>query len=139
MANPTRFRPLSAQVNASGLGQVLAGNLTTTNNTATAVQSVPVPSNASIYISVVMVGRRTDGVNAGDTAIAKLECVYKNVGGVLTQIGADTASLPYASTSINASVASSAINGSQVDLRIAGVVGATIDWQITSGTAQLAF
>jgi hypothetical protein len=84
---------------------------------------------------VTFVGRRTDASNTGDGAVATLTCAYKNVGGTVTQIGSDTVALPYASTSINASAASSAVASNVVQLKIAGVNGATINWQVASGFA----
>lgn len=132
------FRPLRASVNDGNFGDVLSGALTTTNNTATAIVTYAPPANSTVYITATIVGRRTDGGNAGDGATATLTCCYKNIAGTLTQIGSDTAALPYASASINASAASSGTSGSTIQIKIAGVANATVNWIVQSAFAIVA-
>ena len=132
------FRPLRASVNDGNFGDVLSGALTTTTNAAAAVASYAPPANAVAYFSCTFVGRRTDGANAGDGAVVTLTCAYKNVAGVLTQIGADASTVVQASASINTSAASSSAASGVVSLKIAGVNGATINWQLQSALTYIA-
>lgn len=126
------FRVIKDAVLLNNLGDLTSGSLTTSTATSTAIATYNPPANATTYISAVFVGRRTDGVNAGDGAVATLTCAYKNIAGVLTQIGSDTVALPYASTSVNTSAASSASASGVISLKIAGVAGTTINWTVQS-------
>lgn len=133
-----QFRPLRVINNDSNFGDVLAGSLTTTNNTATAIVNYAPPANSTTYITATIVGRRTDGANAGDGAVATITCAYKNIAGTLTQIGSDTVALPYASASINSSAASSGTSSGQIQIKIAGTSGATINWVVQSSLTVVA-
>lgn len=129
------FRPYRNQLNDGNFGDVLYGTLTTTNNSPTPIVWYLMPENGSVYFTVPIVGRRTDGGNAGDGCVLTLKCAYKSVNRVVTQIGSDTAAQPYSSASINSSAASSSVSGQQVLINVAGTTGATINWTLASGLA----
>src|SRR4051812_10431759 len=125
------FREWRNSVNDGNLGDLISGTATTTSTTPVVLQAYGTQSNSVTYFRVHAVGRRTDGAS-NDGAAMLLTALYKNIGGVMTQIGTDISTVIVASASVNTSALSTATSGSAVSVRVAGVAGTTISWTMQS-------
>lgn len=104
---------------------------TTTDATTTTVSSIGLNSDAAIQVTAAVVARRTGGVAGGgavgDTASYLLVGSYRNVGGTVTQVGTTTRLVEHEDDAAwNCDLA---INGTDIEVQVTGVVDTIIDWQ----------
>lgn len=71
-------------------GQFFQETTRTTDATVTALQRVAIPTSRTVYIEAIVVARRTGGSagTVGDSAFYKRAGAFKNIAGVVTQVGA---------------------------------------------------
>jgi hypothetical protein len=98
------------------------GSVSTTDATATTVQTFATTTDKSYAFSGLVVGRQTNG--AGETGTYRVEGWVKNV--------ADTVTEAITATVINEDVAgwdvTMIVNGTNVELQVTGAVGDDVDW-----------
>ena len=115
--------------------QTTGGTIGTTNATVGVVaQTIAIPLNKVMGLSVEVVYRKTAGAGVGTIGQGsriKLDCVVQNIGGVLT-LG--TIQNTYTDI-INAIVGVSAtlgINGTNIEVQVTGVINDDITWNVVT-------
>lgn len=105
-----------------------SAKITTTNATPTALLSVEIPTNRTIYIDSRVVARRTGGSSGteGDSAWYRLTGGYKNINGTLSIIG--TASLDQGEDQSGWAVQYSS-SGTLIVLTVTGAADNNITWE----------
>lgn len=104
--------------------------ITTTDATNTEIFSVLVDTNKTVMIQASIVARRTGGGSGtvGDSAWYFLLGAYKNIGGVLTGIGAPSLTGGEDQAGWNVSFTSA---GSNAIVQVTGAAGNNITWEGT--------
>lgn len=102
----------------------------TTNATTTTLMQVATASSTTIAIEVIVVAKRTGGSagTAGDSARYKLSALFRNVAGVVTQVGTTTVT---ADESVAAYDCILDISGTLIRVRVTGVLNTNIRWHAT--------
>ena len=106
--------------------------ITTTDATVTTIDTIGTTSNNCIMIETQVVARRTGGTagTAGDIAAYKRIAAFKNVGGVLTQIGATTDASTFESQAgWDCTVA---VSGTNILVRVTGALNNNVTWHSTT-------
>lgn len=103
-------------------------NVSTTNATQTTLHTFKIPQGKTYRISYRIIGRRTGGSagTAGDTAVFENKATYKNVAGVVTQVGADDG---FTFNLLLWSVAKP-ISGETLVLKVTGSANNNITWDM---------
>ena len=116
--------------------RVFRGTLTTSNNTATTIQTVTTATGKSYLIETRVVGRRISGTGTGangDTNGYIRYATYKNVGGTLTQVGNQS---EYTDEDIAAHNVTFTTSGTSVLIQVTGSTNNTVDWVATTETIE---
>lgn len=110
--------------------EILQAQTTTTDATATTLQSITVPTDSTMYLRVKMVGRRTGGSAGanGDSAVYERSARYKNVGGTVTinQLQSD-----YTSEDQIGWNGTLDVSGTSARMRVTGAANNNITWTVT--------
>lgn len=110
--------------------EIFQAQTTTTDATATTLQSITVPTDSVMFIRAKIVGRRTGGSAgaAGDSAVYERSARYKNVGGTVTinQLQSD-----YTSEDQLLWNGTMDVSGTSARLRVTGAANNNITWTVT--------
>lgn len=103
-------------------------SVTTTNNTATTISTIPIASNKGISIRCLIRGVRTGGTggSAIDSVYIIYDALFVNIAGTLSKVG-ETLTVSFASNS-NCTI-SSAISGTNVLIKVIGDTNNNYSWQ----------
>jgi hypothetical protein len=121
-------------ISSTDTGVPFDGAITTSDNGAHTIMTIPVPLNTTINVDYELIGRTTAGT-VGDSQATKAAAAYKNVGGVVTQLTTHAVGvyeLQYDATVNPAGVGlvTSPISGTNLVFQITGELAATIDWKM---------
>ena len=109
----------------------------TTNGTITAIDTIPTVTDTCIMVDAQVVARRTGGTagTAGDIAAYGRRAAFKNVGGVLTQVGTTTAIGTYESQAgWDCTIVAS---GTNILVRGLGAANNNVTWHSTTAIYQV--
>ena len=109
----------------------------TTNGTITAIDTIPTVTDTCIMVDAQVVARRTGGTagTAGDIAAYSRRAAFKNVGGVLTQVGTTTAVGTYESQAAwDCTIVTS---GTNILVRGLGAANNNVTWHSTTAIYQV--
>lgn len=110
--------------------EIFQAQTTTTDATATTLQSVTVPTDSALYMRAKIVGRRTGGAAGanGDAAVYERSARFKNVGGTVTinQLQAD-----YTSEDQLGWNGTLDVSGTTARMRVTGAANNNITWTVT--------
>lgn len=113
------------------------GRTTTTDATVTTIQTITTSSNTCIMIDAKVVARRTGGTagTAGDVAAYGRRAAFKNVSGVLTQIGTTLAIGTFESQAgWDCTIDSS---GTNIRVRGTGAANNDVTWHATTQISRV--
>jgi hypothetical protein len=128
---------ISIEVVPGNLELTTGAKLTTTNNTTTTLQTIPVPLNSAVLIAANIVCRKTAGAGVGTVGEANgyvRTTVAKNVAGVVT-LG--TIQSSYTSEDIGAFNATFQVSGTNVLVRVTGSANNTVDWSTITKSSSV--
>lgn len=110
--------------------EVFQAQTTTTDATATTMQSITVPTDSALLIIAKVVGRRTGGASGsnGDAASYIRTARYKNVGGTVTINGLQT---DYTSEDQLGWNSTLDVSGTSARIRVTGAANNNITWTVT--------
>lgn len=112
------------------------GYIATTDATVTTLATIAIPVSATVRVQVQVAARRTAGGGSPeDGAGYQIDATYKNVAGTATLIGALTAT--YTAEDVAAWAATLTISGSNVLVRVTGVVGTSISWNCVASLVTI--
>ena len=110
--------------------ELFQAQVSTTDATATTLQSVTVPTDSTMFIRAKIVGRRTGGTGGtnGDSAIYERSARFKNVGGTVTiaQLQSD-----YTSEDQLGWNGTLDVSGTSARMRVTGAANNNISWTVT--------
>jgi len=110
--------------------EMFQAQVTTTDATATTLQSVTVPTDSALWIRATIVGRRTGGTAGanGDAAVYERTARFKNVGGTVTmnQLQSD-----YTSEDQIGWNGTLDVSGTSARMRVTGAANNNITWTVT--------
>lgn len=112
--------------------EVFQAQTTTTDATATTLQSVTVPTDSTLLLIAKIVGRRTGGTGGanGDSAVYIRTARYKNVGGTVTinNLQTDYTSEEITQIAWNGTLD---VSGTSARIRVTGAANNNITWTVT--------
>jgi sulfur transfer complex TusBCD TusB component (DsrH family) len=113
------------------------GRVATTNATVTTLQTITTSSNTCIMIDAKVVARRTGGTagTAVDVAAYKRIAAFKNVSGVLTQIGTTTDAGTFESQA--GWDCTIDISGTSIRIRATGAANNNVTWHSTTQISRV--
>jgi len=105
---------------------------TTTDNTATTIATIPVPSSTTLGMHITIVARRTGGTagTAEDGGFFELASQYNNLSGVATVISGDT-SLFAVSNTATWSISTAGDGAGNALVKVTGDADTNITWHAT--------
>lgn len=110
--------------------EMFQAQTTTTDATATTLQSVTVPTDSTLWIRAKIIGRRTGGSGGanGDSAVYERTARFKNVGGTVTinQLQSD-----YTSEDQIGWNGTLDVSGTSARMRVTGAANNNITWTVT--------
>lgn len=112
--------------------EVFQAQTTTTDATATTLQSVTVPTDSTLLLIAKIVGRRTGGTSGanGDSAVYIRTARYKNVGGTVSinNLQTDYTSEEFTQIAWNGTLD---VSGTSARIRVTGAANNNITWTVT--------
>lgn len=109
------------------------GTATTTDNTVTALSTIPLSDNTVYLVETRIEARRTD--SADRAAYVRRACVYREAAGTATMQGAvETTFSRESAAGWNATIA---VSGNDVVINVDGAVGHTINWRAYTTLQQV--
>lgn len=116
--------------------RVFRSTLTTSNNTATTIQTVSTASGKSYLVESRVLSRRISGTGVGtngDTNGYIRYATYRNVAGTLTQVGNQS---EYTDEDIGAHNVTFTTSGTNILIQATGSTNNTVDWVATTETIE---
>ena len=112
----------------------LKTEISTTNATATTIQTISIPTDTGIMIISYVLSRKTSGAgagvgNTGDVNAYKRTAKAKNVGGTVTM---GSISSDFTSEDIAAFNATFVISGTNILIRVSVALNDNVDWVATT-------
>lgn len=112
--------------------EMFQAEVTTTNATATTLQSITVPTDSTMFLRVKIIGRRTGGSAGanGDSAIYERTARFKNIGGTVTinSLQSDFTSEELTQLLWNGTLD---VSGTTARIRVTGAANNNITWTAT--------
>jgi hypothetical protein len=105
--------------------------VTTTNNTATVIHTIPIPASTTVLLRGFIVARRTGG-SAGTTddgAAYEFQAAYNNLAGTATAIGSP--SLTVIGENQAGWTVDTAVSSANLSLRVTGATNNNVTWHLT--------
>jgi hypothetical protein len=104
----------------------------TSNNTATTIKTVPIPTDSVVLIKSMINGRKSAGTGSGsigDGACYERTFAFRNVSGTVTRIGKQT---DFSADDVASWNADMVISGTNVLIQVQGSTDDTLNWEATS-------
>jgi hypothetical protein len=130
----TLLEGVQGSTGPTGSNSTINNTITTTDNTLTTISTIPTSSDNVYGLNIQTEARRTDSGSEG--AVYFVRAGYKNISGVLTQLGIDDATTfndAGSATWINATTSS----GTDILIQVQGEIGKTIEWKTTYSTMNI--
>lgn len=133
----TVFQIATTTINDDPTVRWQQGRVATTDATPTTIQTISTTANTCIMVDVSVVARRTGGTGgtAGDVAAYQRRAAYKNIAGVVTQIGVTTDDGTYESQ--GGWDCTLAISGTNILVQGTGAVNNNVTWHSTTQIYQV--